>query len=562
MGAVEPFEENHMLHQHTLCMNPSLRRNVQLLDVGLHYKDNITCSLYQNPDYNRGDTHVVCGDSEPEYITSVYEMKKLATAHMRTLNMLMREGTVRIKSASILKIDVEGFEPFALKGATDLLSSDVRPRYILSEYSTTMMKQRQQNFKLYATPKQQQDSLANVTLDYVEFMEAQGYKVAAMAKDNEGDGWAHFEPKDAQSEVLQQVAAPLQQATLPPQQPAQPLQQAAGLPQQAALKQSAWQHCSTEACCEPFFKNRDHVVVTISKFAKQPFSLALRNSSDLVSAAIKEDREWEGTDTTLILDKLNDTIRAEGGATFIDIGANVGWFTYVVASHGIPVVALEPFEENHMLHQHTLCMNPSLRRNVQLLDVGLHYKDNITCSLYQNPDYNRGDTHVVCGDSEPEYITSVYEMKKLATAHMRTLNMLMREGTVRIKSASILKIDVEGFEPFALKGATDLLSSDVRPRYILSEYSTTMMKQRQQNFKLYATPKQQQDSLANVTLDYVEFMEAQGYKVVAMAKDNEGDGWAQFKPKDAQSEVPVACWLQRMVSSCNKLAALYAKVVD
>jgi len=428
--------------------------------------------------------------------------------------------------------------------------------------------------------------------------------------------WQHFEPKDAQSEVLQQVAAPLQQrlvpkparsrnehqvgdpavskqqgaagvgaeataeaeaellqrlrdasnrrqqATLPPQQAAQPQQQAAGLPQQAALKQSEWQHCSTEACCEPFFKNRDHVVVTISKFAKQPFSLALRNSSDLVSAAIKEDREWEGTDTTLILDKLNDTIRAEGGATFIDIGANVGWFTYVVASHGIPVVAVEPFEENHMLHQHTLCMNPSLRRNVQLLDVGLHYKDNITCSLYQNPDYNRGDTHVVCGDSEPEYITSVYEMKKLATAHMRTLNMLMREGTVRIKSASILKIDVEGFEPFALKGATDLLSSDVRPRYILSEYSTTMMKQRQQNFKLYATPKQQQDSLANVTLDYVEFMEAQGYKVAAMAKDNEGDGWAHFKPKDAQSEVPVACWLQRMVSSCNKLAALYAKVVD
>lgn len=90
--------------------------------------------------------------------------------------------------------------------------------------------------------------------------------------------------------------------------------------------------------------------------------------------------------------------------TFVDIGANIGWFSLNMAALGVNVLAFEPMQENIQLIEQSLSLEQNVASGISdritLFRHGLGVKDQ-TCVLYSH-NINVGDGHVKCVDGLEE----------------------------------------------------------------------------------------------------------------------------------------------------------------
>jgi hypothetical protein len=84
-----------------------------------------------------------------------------------------------------------------------------------------------------------------------------------------------------------------------------------------------------------------------------------------LSASIMTNGEWDGARSREILQRLGDPsdslTNPDGARTVLDIGAHVGWFTLLVASAGHRVVAVEPMGYNLEVLRASLQLNDDMR---------------------------------------------------------------------------------------------------------------------------------------------------------------------------------------------------------
>ena len=167
---------------------------------------------------------------------------------------------------------------------------------------------------------------------------------------------------------------------------------------------------------------------------------------------------FEQRETSIVLRHLRP------GMTFVDIGANVGYFTLLAASRVGPtgrVFAVEPspaafaqlkatIEENRLTH-------------VRAFPIGLGAESG-EINLYVPPTdfHNHSPSMVANPNSEPVLVP------------LRRLDDCLDEWGV--EAVDLLKIDVEGFEPFVYRGATASLRSG-RIRAILCEFNDYWLRQ-------------------------------------------------------------------------------------
>lgn len=155
-------------------------------------------------------------------------------------------------------------------------------------------------------------------------------------------------------------------------------------------------------------------------------------------------------DTLQALEKLT-----KAGFTVLDIGANIGFFTAhlsrLVGASG-QVIAIEPNKENFQL------LAENVRRN-QLTNVVLHNlavgENDGNAALYLS-DWNGGMHRMyesVCCTAATEIVPVV------------KIDNLIPEITI-----DLIKIDIEGYEYFALKGARNCLTRNPQLK-IITEYS-------------------------------------------------------------------------------------------
>ncbi len=145
------------------------------------------------------------------------------------------------------------------------------------------------------------------------------------------------------------------------------------------------------------------------------------------------------------------------GATFVDIGANFGWFSLLGASIVGPdgrVIAVEPNPRNVALLRESVKDNGF--DNIDVLPVALAERAGVAAL---ETDGSNGRVIPIDGPPpktmEASFVVATYALDEL-------LNDL---GTSRV---DVIKIDVEGAEPLVLRGATKTISR--RRPLLISEF--------------------------------------------------------------------------------------------
>lgn len=152
-----------------------------------------------------------------------------------------------------------------------------------------------------------------------------------------------------------------------------------------------------------------------------------------------------------VLDVLASVAR--GAGTILDVGANVGRFSWYLnrhASSGTPIYAFEP--------------NPNA---MALLRRNLHDAPNVHCLELALGDRDGAAFMSVPTDAMGNPVTALGWVATTANVGpepggikiaVRTLDGMVKEGVVRPVPPVLMKLDVEGGEPGVLRGASGFLA--------------------------------------------------------------------------------------------------------
>lgn len=159
-----------------------------------------------------------------------------------------------------------------------------------------------------------------------------------------------------------------------------------------------------------------------------------------VSRLIMRDGIWAPDETAVILDRLKE------GDLFVDVGANIGWFT-VLASEIVgkdgQVWAYEPDPDNYAILED----NVSHRDNVMAFDSGLSDHDG-TIDLFRSST-NLGDHRMFASDDRESICVDVETFGSY------------------VNDIDFIKIDVQGHEGRVLIGMADYFCNRRRKRPLI-----------------------------------------------------------------------------------------------
>mmetsp|Transcript_106042 Transcript_106042/g.192935 ORF Transcript_106042/g.192935 Transcript_106042/m.192935 type:complete len:297 (+) Transcript_106042:69-959(+) len=152
------------------------------------------------------------------------------------------------------------------------------------------------------------------------------------------------------------------------------------------------------------------------------------------------------------------------GDQLLDIGANVGWYTFMFAKHGYNVLAVEPMTANRALIKATMCKNPDLVSKINVVAAALTDKvdkPDEKCSIF-SANINLGDGLLACGDEQIE------EMRNKAHNNERVQHIEQEQvplttldkvlASSKLTHIDYMKMDVERYECHVLSGASTLFT--------------------------------------------------------------------------------------------------------
>lgn len=140
---------------------------------------------------------------------------------------------------------------------------------------------------------------------------------------------------------------------------------------------------------------------------------------------------------------------AKNASSFIDIGANIGYFSLMLAHKfpTLPVIAFEPNPNNVRFLKKNSDLNNL--KNLKLFEMCLSDKEGVV--EFAVPPMDESGWGRIAGTNTP------LEGFKKVSAKCETLDHLMEVGLFEQTKPSLLKMDIEGFEEKALRGAEKFL---------------------------------------------------------------------------------------------------------
>jgi FkbM family methyltransferase len=190
-----------------------------------------------------------------------------------------------------------------------------------------------------------------------------------------------------------------------------------------------------------------------------PLHLHIHGEHDLhVSRRIREEGIWEPYETSLVLSLL------EPGSVFVDVGANIGYFSVIAASvvgEDGAVFAFEPDPANFALFKASVELN-GMDQRIHAVQAGLAATDG-SGRLYLSED-NLGDHQIHRADTER------------ASIPIRLLDGGCYLAD-RLQRIDLLKVDTQGAEYDVMQGLMPLLRSLSATPRILIELTPLSLRQ-------------------------------------------------------------------------------------
>ena len=218
-------------------------------------------------------------------------------------------------------------------------------------------------------------------------------------------------------------------------------------------------------------ENQAAKLVPIS-FHKLAFSMYCYKKHDYVSKSILKKGSWESGTSSMVLEVLEQAcIRLDvpkENAIFLDIGANIGWYSLLLAAAGHSVVSFEPMRANEKLFRRSLCSNSDFQRRLTYHTDMLSDAPRKNCTLYSD-ETNVGDGMLSCDQN----LHMLQSSSKDPEYHVRDAGMevtTLDNVLVNLQHpVFMVKIDVEGHEGHVLQGATKTILQAQVP-YLMFEF--------------------------------------------------------------------------------------------
>ena len=200
------------------------------------------------------------------------------------------------------------------------------------------------------------------------------------------------------------------------------------------------------------------------------FRIATYGKHDIVSNSILSHGHWEPKTVAFLKQALSE----QEGSVFLDIGANIGYFTLYVAALGYHVIAVEASQENANLIRYSLCLNPSLKSRIRLVQVALAEK-RMRCFLVSS-EGNSGNMNMDCReDRRALHFRGWNHWSGKKEREENAVRTVPLDEIVSLNErVDVLRIDTEGFEYHALVGGQKHVLPKVR--YVFSEFSPFMLR--------------------------------------------------------------------------------------
>lgn len=206
----------------------------------------------------------------------------------------------------------------------------------------------------------------------------------------------------------------------------------------------------------------------------------------VISRMIFETGYWHKDQTIFMIDTLTefnnctttDNNNKAFSNSFIDVGANIGWFSYIMLNEGLITFSFEPSPYNIQIHNiNNLLQHKNIRKNIHFFSkaIGEHTRENQTLCFGTNINSdNRGNFQ----EQHQDRSKNKQEINNLdcKNGFINTMTSIDKElifnkhynKIISKNKPFLLKIDVEGFELNVLKGSSNLLDS-FPPNFIFVE---------------------------------------------------------------------------------------------
>jgi FkbM family methyltransferase len=226
-------------------------------------------------------------------------------------------------------------------------------------------------------------------------------------------------------------------------------------------------------------KYEDKIASTEVNFNNKKYNMFVYKSSDRVSETIKLRKNWEGGYTIKIMNALNYFEKKKslkkGEIYILDLGANIGWYSFYLGKYGYKIISFEPDPINYYILKKNFCINKDV--NIVLINRGL-YTEEKKCNYYLHKG-NEGNGLIFC-NKNAEIQRHILEYKE--EVYLTKLSNFI--PFLSDKNIAFIKIDVEGSEEKAINGGIELITKYHVP-FIFMEWAPNNLRMQKANKKAF-----------------------------------------------------------------------------
>ena len=221
------------------------------------------------------------------------------------------------------------------------------------------------------------------------------------------------------------------------------------------------------------------IMMKTINFKNISFDMFIYKNDDIVSLFIKNHGYWEKDQTINLLNCLNffglKKKLSKNEITVIDLGANVGWYSFFLGKVGYEIFSFEVSNFNNYILKKNFCKNKDI--NITIINKGIGLEEE-KCLLH-HPKANRGNGVILCGDKTNIPINSEGLTEKVIFTRLSNYISLLSK-----KNLALIKMDIEGSEGKAIESGIELITKYHIP-FIVTKFNIDYLKMQGTDPKIF-----------------------------------------------------------------------------